>query len=152
VTQVAGRVGRTGQPGEVLLQTHQPEHPLLRVLIERGYPAFCEALLKERRDFALPPFAHLALLRAEARQEGEALDLLQQARRELPQAPGIEVLGPAPAGMARRAGYHRAQLLLRGSSRAALHRLLDEWIARIETLPAARRLRWSVDVDPADLF
>jgi len=152
VTQVAGRVGRAGQPGEVLLQTHQPEHPLLRVLIERGYPAFCEALLQERREFSLPPFAHLALLRAEAPHEGEALELLQQARREMPPAPGIEALGPAPAGMARRAGYHRAQLLLRGSSRAALHRLLDQWIARIEALPAARRLRWSVDVDPADLF
>jgi len=152
VTQVAGRVGRAGQPGEVLLQTHQPGHPLLRVLIERGYPAFCEALLKERRDFGLPPFAHLALLRAEAQREGEALELLRQARSAMPQAPGIEALGPAPAGMARRAGYHRAQLLLRGASRAALHRLLDEWIARIEALPAARRLRWSVDVDPADLF
>ncbi len=152
VTQVAGRVGRAGQPGEVLMQTHQPEHPMLRVLIERGYPAFCEALLKERRDFALPPFAYLALLRAEAQREGEAMELLQQARREMPQASGVEALGPAPAGMARRAGYHRAQLLLRGPSRAALHRLLDQWIPRIETLPAARRLRWSVDVDPADLF
>jgi len=152
VTQVAGRVGRTGQPGEVLLQTHQPEHPLLRVLIDRGYPAFCEALLQERRDFGLPPFAHLALLRAEAREEGEALAFLRQARDRMPQGSGIEALGPAPAGMARRAGYHRAQLLLRGTSRTALHRLLEQWIANIETLPAGRRLRWSVDVDPADLF
>jgi len=152
VTQVAGRVGRTGQPGEVLLQTHQPQHPLLRVLIGQGYAAFCEALLRERRDFGLPPFAHLALLRAEAQQESEALAFLKQVRQLMPEASGIEALGPAPAGMPRRAGYHRAQLLLRGSSRAALHRLLDQWIAIIETLPAGRRLRWSVDVDPADLF
>ena len=152
VTQVAGRVGRTGQPGEVLLQTHQPEHPLLRVLIQQGYPAFCEALLKERREFGLPPFGHLALLRAEAQQDGEALAFLKQARGRMPQHSAIEALGPAPAGMARRAGFHRAQLLLRGTSRAALHRLLDQLIADIETLPAGRRLRWSVDVDPADLF
>ncbi len=152
VTQVAGRVGRTGQPGEVLLQTHQPEHPLLRVLIQQGYPAFCEALLKERRDFGLPPFGHLALLRAEAQHDGEALAFLMQVRGLMPQSSGIEALGPAPAGMARRAGFHRAQLLLRGTSRAGLHRLLDQLIADIETLPAGRRLRWSVDVDPADLF
>ncbi|WP_029921023.1 primosomal protein N' [Nevskia soli] len=152
VTQVAGRVGRKGQPGEVLLQTHQPEHPLLRILVQEGYPAFCEALLRERREFGLPPFGYLALLRAEARQEGEALAFLRQARELMPENSGVEALGPAPAGMARRAGYHRAQLLLRGASRSALHRLLERWLAAIETLPAAKRLRWSVDVDPADLF
>ncbi|MFI4979590.1 MAG: primosomal protein N', partial [Nevskiales bacterium] len=152
VTQVAGRVGRKGQPGEVLLQTHQPEHPLLRVLVQEGYPAFCEALLRERREFGLPPFGYLALLRAEAQREGEALAFLRQVRDLQPENSGIEALGPAPAGMARRAGYHRAQLLLRGASRAALHRLLEQWLAAIETLPAAKRLRWSVDVDPADLF
>jgi primosomal protein N' (replication factor Y) len=152
ITQVAGRVGRSGRPGEVLLQTHQPQHPLLRVLIEQGYPAYCAALLQERRDFGLPPFAYLALLRAEAQQESEALAFLQQVRRQMPEAEGIEALGPVAAGMPRRAGYHRAQLLLRSPSRAALHQLLGQWIARIETLPAARRLRWSVDVDPADLF
>jgi primosomal protein N' (replication factor Y) len=152
VTQVAGRVGRAGQPGEVLLQTHQPQHPLLKELIEQGYPAFCEALLRERRDFALPPYAHLVLLRAEAREEGEALAFLRQARELLPPVSGLDVLGPAPAGMPRRAGYHRAQLLLRSPVRAALHRVLEQWIGAIETLPAGRRLRWSVDVDPADLF
>jgi primosomal protein N' (replication factor Y) len=152
VTQVAGRVGRAGQPGEVILQTHQPQHPLLRVLIGQGYPAFCDALLKERRDFGLPPFGHLALLRAEAPAEGEAMHFLQAARRELPPAEGVDALGPAPATMQKRAGHHRAQLLLRATSRAALHRLLDQWIARLEALPASRRLRWSIDVDPGDLF
>ena len=152
LTQVAGRVGRAGQPGEVLLQTHQPEHPLLRVLIERGYPAFCEAVLKERRDFHLPPFAYLALLRAEAKSEGEAMTFLQQARQQLPPQERVEALGPAPAMMPRRAGYHRAQLLLRSASRAALHRALDRWIATLEAMPAGRRVRWSVDVDPVDLM
>ncbi|MDR3419551.1 MAG: primosomal protein N' [Nevskia sp.] len=152
LTQVAGRVGRAGQPGEVLLQTHQPQHPMLRVLIERGYPAFAEALLRERRDFGLPPFAHLALLRAEAPQEGEAMHFLQEARQALPEATGVEALGPAPAGMQRRAGHFRAQLMLRSTSRAALHRALDSWITRLEALPAGRRLRWSIDVDPGDLF
>ena len=157
VTQVAGRVGRAGPrgsqlAGEVILQTHQPQHPMLRVLVEHGYGAFTEALLAERRAFGLPPFSHLALLRAEAPEEGEAMHFLNTARRELPQTEGIDALGPAPATMQKRAGHHRAQLLLRAVSRAALHRLLDEWIARLEALPASRRLRWSIDVDPGDLF
>ena len=149
VTQVSGRVGRAGQPGEVLLQTHQPQHPLLRVLIEQGYERFAEAILAERRDFGLPPYAHLALLRAEAQKEGMALDWLAQARALLPRVEGVEALGPATPGMARRAGYHRAQLLVRGRSRSALHRVLAGWM---EALPASRKLRWSLDVDPGDLF
>ena len=81
VTQVAGRVGRGGEPGEVILQTHHPEHPLLKLLVERGYPAFAEALMAERRQFLLPPFANLALLRVEAKTEGEVMAFL---RKRLP--------------------------------------------------------------------
>jgi len=152
VTQVAGRVGRAGQAGEVLLQTHQADHPLLRLLVEQGYPAFSAALLEERRHYGLPPYAHLALLRAEARHEGAALAFLHAARAALPQDKDVEALGPAPAGMARRAGYHRAQLLLRSRSRARLQRLLAGWATALEELPGAHRVRWSLDVDPADLF
>jgi len=152
LTQVAGRVGRAGRPGQVLLQTAHPEHPLLRLLVDCGYPKFCEALLRERREHSLPPFAHLALLRAQAIDERAALDFLRQARASLPALPDVEVLGPAPATMRRRAGVHRAQLLLRSPSRAALHRVLDGWIAQAEPVNAAHGVRWSVDVDPADLF
>jgi primosomal protein N' (replication factor Y) len=154
LTQVAGRVGRAGQPGEVLLQTHQPQHPLLRILIERGYDALTGALQDERRRAGLPPYAHLALLRAEAPQEGIALDFLQQARAGLiaGNAAGVDALGPAPAGMQRRAGLFRAQLLLRSSSRASLHRCLQGWLPEVEALPSPRTLRWSLDVDPIDLF
>jgi primosomal protein N' (replication factor Y) len=152
VTQVAGRVGRAGQPGEVLLQTHQREHPLLRLLVEQGYPAFSAALLAERRQFGLPPYAHLALLRAEARSEGTALAFLHAARAALPADEEVQALGPAPAGMARRAGYHRAQLLLRSRARLRLQRLLAAWMPALEQLPGTHRVRWSLDVDPADLF
>jgi primosomal protein N' (replication factor Y) len=156
ITQVAGRVGRTGQPGEVLLQTHQPQHPLLRCLIESGYAAFCEALLAQRRAAGLPPYAHLVLLRAESRREGAALAYLRAARGVLAASGGIrqtvDLLGPAPASMERRAGRHRAQLLLRSGSRAALHRLLAAALPQLEALPSARGVRWSIDVDPADTF
>jgi primosomal protein N' (replication factor Y) len=157
IVQVAGRVGRAGQPGEVLLQTHQPQHPLLRLLIERGWPAFSDALLAQRRATGLPPYAHLALLRAESQREGEALAFLRETQRLLLAAIAagggrVELLGPAPAGMERRAGYFRAQLLLRSASRAALHRGIAAALPQIEALPAARRQRWSIDIDPADLF
>ena len=156
VTQVAGRVGRAGQPGEVILQTHQPDHPLLQRLVTQGYPALAEALLQERRDYRLPPFASLALLRAEAKREDTALAFLRMAKAVLPPARAgeamVEVLGPAPASMARRAGYQRAQLLLSSVSRAGLHQRLAAWMPELETIAAAKRVRWSLDIDPADLF
>ncbi len=152
VIQVAGRVGRANAPGEVLLQTHQPEHPLLRLLVEKGYAAFADTLMAERRQFGLPPFASLALLRVEAKTEGEVMRFLRELRGALPASPDVEVLGPAPATMARRAGFQRGQLLLKSASRAALHRTLGVWLAEIEALGQKTRLRWSLDVDPADLF
>ncbi len=152
LTQVAGRVGRAGQPGQVLLQTQHPDHPLLLQLVNEGYPAFCEALLRERRAHGLPPFSHLALLRAQAVDEPAALEFLRHARTALPASAEVEVLGPAPATMRRRGGVHRAQLLLRSASRAALHRVIGGWIAQAEPMNAAHGVRWSVDIDPADLF
>jgi len=153
ITQVAGRVGRAGQPGEVLLQTHQPEHPALQLLARHGYAAFADAQLRERRDFELPPYAALALLRVEARREETALAFLRAARALLPpsNADAVQVLGPAPATMARRAGYQHAQLLLKCRSRAQLHKLIASWLPQLEARPDARRLRWSIDIDPIDL-
>lgn len=152
VTQVAGRVGRSGEPGEVILQTHHPEHPLLKLLVERGYPAFAEALIAERRQFLLPPFANLALLRVEAKTDGDVMAFLRRAKSLLPPSSSIEALGPAPATMARRAGFQRGQLLLKSASRAALHRGLEGWLPEIEALGQQTRQRWSLDVDPGDLF
>ena len=151
VTQVAGRAGRGERPGEVLLQTHQPEHPMLRTLVERGYGALCEALLAERQMGSLPPFAHLALLRAEAPQLGNALQFLQDAAAGLDRQ-AVQVMGPIPAPMERVAGRSRAQLLLRSDSRSRLQGALTGWAAQLAELPSARRVRWSLDVDPVDLF
>lgn len=157
VTQVAGRAGRApggaAPPAEVLLQTHEPEHPALRQLVDGGYPALVERLLPEREAAGLPPYAHLALLRAEATDPDLALRFLAAVRELLaPHADGVSLSDPVPAPMERRGGYTRAQLLLQSASRAALQKLLAASVPRIDELPAARRLRWSIDVDPADLF
>ncbi len=152
VTQVAGRVGRGTAPGEVILQTHQPLHPQLLQLVHDGYAAMARTMLEERRAHALPPFTHLVLLRAEAPDAGTALEFLQRAATALGNANGIDLLGPIPAVMERRAGRHRAQLLIRGPSRTALHSFLAAGMEKISALRAPRTLRWSVDVDPADLY
>ena len=151
VTQVAGRAGRAGQAGEVWLQTHEPDHPLLQTLARHGYRALYEALLVERRDTGLPPYSHLALLRAEAREPALALRFLQRVQTLVPAAE-VTVFAPVPSGMERRAGYTRAQLLLQSASRAALHRALAGVVPQLDALPDARKLRWSVDVDPYDLM
>jgi primosomal protein N' (replication factor Y) (superfamily II helicase) len=154
ITQVAGRAGRASRPGEVYIQTHQPQHPLLNQLIRAGYRAFAEAALEERREAGYPPYGHLALLRAESVQPAAAMQFLEEAaalaRATLPKA--LELWGPVPAPMERRAGRVRAQLLLQSDTRKPLHALLREWVPQLDRLPAARRARWSLDVDPQDLM
>jgi primosomal protein N' (replication factor Y) len=153
IVQVAGRAGRAAQPGEVLIQTEYPEHPLLRCLVEQGYSAFAAAALQERAAAHWPPFTRLALLRAEANRPEGAHQFLELARRSAERhAHGVRILGPAPAPMVRRAGMHRAQLLLQSNTHAPLQKLLAILLPELETLPAAKRVRWSVDVDPAELF
>ncbi|UUY09093.1 primosomal protein N' [Pseudomonas sp. J452] len=158
IVQVAGRAGRAEEPGKVIIQSHLADHPLLVQLTEQGYPAFAEQALSERRGAGLPPFAHLALLRAEAHKPGQAEGFLDEAcsyaeqlQQEL-RLPAIELLGPVPAPMERRAGRHRAQLLLQSSSRVPLHKLLAAWLPILEAMPGGRAVRWSLDVDPIDLF
>ena len=151
--QVAGRAGRGDRTGRVLLQTHHPEHPLLRVLVLEGYRKFCAEALAERRGARLPPFASLALVRAEALQRDAPQSFLRDAGAcaGARPHPGVSVLGPVPSPMERRAGRYRAQLLVDATSRAALQRFLPGWIAELESLPSARKVRWSVDVDPQEM-
>ena len=151
--QVAGRAGRGDQTGRVLLQTHNPEHPLLRVLVLQGYRQFCAQALEERRSTCLPPFASLALVRAEAQQRDAPQSFLRDAEACASARPhrGVSVLGPVPSPMERRAGRYRAQLLVDAASRAALQRFLPGWIAELEALSSARKVRWSVDVDPQEM-
>ncbi len=151
--QVAGRAGRADKPGEVLLQTHHPGHPLLATLLAGGYGAFAQAELVQREDAGFPPFAHIALLRAEAKQADVAGAFLQIAKRALREVDAdIELSGPLPAPMPRRAGYQRAQLLLSSTERRTLHAALDAALPAIHAAPEARKVRWSLDVDPIDLY
>ncbi|MDH5784358.1 MAG: primosomal protein N' [Chromatiales bacterium] len=154
IVQVAGRAGRASRPGEVVIQTHVPDHPLLKLLVERDYAHFARATLEERRGAELPPFSHLALLRAEAVDREAPLLFLEAARTLAEQLghKGVWLLGPIPAPMERRAGRSRAQLLLQTTERKALHHLLAQWVVALEALKAGRKVRWSLDVDPIELY
>jgi primosomal protein N' (replication factor Y) len=152
IIQVAGRAGRVEKPGEVLLQTHAPEHPHLQILIHQGYRAFIEQLLQERKLANWPPFSHLALLRAEAVNAENPLNFLKLARQAAEKIwpKSIQILGPIPAPMERKAGKFRVHLLLQSKDRQSLQERLPEFIARVETLSSKPKVRWSVDVDPLE--
>ena len=152
VTQVAGRAGRALKPGTVWLQTHQPDHPLLRCLMRNGYAVAAQILLAERREAELPPYMHMALLRAEAPLQARVDAFLQQAFALAATPQGVTLLGPMPAPMPRRAGRFRGQLLLSAGDRGALQTFLATWLAHMRDGAEARRVRWSIDVDPIDLY
>lgn len=154
IVQVAGRAGRAERPGEVLIQTHHPDHPLLTHLVSEGYASFAAAALDERRALGLPPYAALALLRAEAPAADAPREFLEDAKTRLAPACGRQValLGPVPAPMERRAGRYRWQLLLQASRRQALQTALAAALPELAALKAARRVRWSLDVDPVEML
>lgn len=151
VVQVAGRAGRAERPGTVILQTHDPAHPLLSVLLDGGYRALAAQLLKDRRAASLPPFAHFALLRAEARTP-DALDAFLRAAMTRIDAGSVLAHGPLAAPMPLRAGAHRGQILLEAAVRGELQALLPRWLDALRELPGTRAVRWSIDVDPVDLY
>jgi len=154
ITQVAGRAGRADKAGEVLIQTHHPDHPLLMLLCDKGYHAYAKESMAERQTAALPPYAHMALLRAEANYQQLPDEFLEQAMAAAQAfaVPGVELYGPLPSPMERRAGKYRAQLLIQCDHRGRLHQLLSQWVEGLAKLPTARKVRWNLDVDPIDLM
>jgi len=152
LAQVAGRAGRGDLAGEVIVATDFPGHAVFAALGDGGYAAFAQGLFAERRAAGLPPYAHLALLSAEAAQR-EDVDVFLAAAHAAGVAlarefDGVEVNPPVTATLARRADHERAQLLVQSRDRRALQAFLVRFRASIEALPA-RRVRVALDVDPA---
>lgn len=153
--QVAGRAGRASKPGEVILQTHHPEHSLLQSLLHQGYGRFAEYALQERKFAQLPPYTHLSLFRAESNNNENVEQFLRQVRDILESHPQFHdatpVLGPIPAPLARRAGKYRWQLLFQAPNRTVMQSMLRGAKAAIELLPLAKKVRWTLDIEPQDL-
>ncbi len=152
--QVSGRAGRAGKQGDVFLQTHHPEHPLLMTLLEKGYDAFTKEALEERQIVMLPPYTSHILIRSEDHNNQEAPQFLQNLRQYIEQHaerdPQLWILGPSPAIQAKRGGRFRWQLLLQHPSRLYLQRFMARLIPEIQTYPESRKVKWNIDVDPTD--
>jgi primosomal protein N' (replication factor Y) (superfamily II helicase) len=158
ITQVAGRAGREARPGEVMIQTQFPEHPLLQRLIAEGYESFAASALAERREAGWPPYSRLALLRAEAKDSAGLDSFLRAAaasghalNESAAKDSAVKILGPAAALIARRADHFRAHLLIETAVRSSLQRFLARWLPQVEALAGPKGLRWSIDVDPLEV-
>ena len=152
--QVAGRAGREKLKGQVMIQTAFASHPFWHQLLRGGYERVAASALVEREKAAWPPFSRLALLRAAATRRQDTHDFLEalRAKASTINADGVRILGPVSAPMERLAGRYRAQLLFQSRNRQPLHRMLQSLREDLETSASARRVRWSIDVDPIELF
>jgi len=151
LVQVSGRAGRAERPGEVLIQTDFPAHPLYAAVARHDFDRFAGDALEDRRVAGFPPFSFLALLRAESKKAGEATEFLAAAARiARGLGPGVEVFDPVPAPLERKAGFERAQLLVRAPTRALLQPFLSAWRSALLG-SGERRVRWSLDVDPQEV-
>ena len=149
--QVSGRAGRASRAGKVLIQTHEPEHPLLQAVITGQYAPVSELLMVERRATELPPFSYAALLRADAIKKDALESYLQSARQQfhdLNPDTRVQIFGPMPAGLAKRAGRYRAQLVLMCAQRAELHQAVAPWIAALHAGKKPGNVHFSLDIDP----
>jgi len=156
LVQVAGRAGRADKPGEVLIQTAFPDHPLFRALQTHDFEGWAASQLAERRMAGFPPFVFQAMLRAEGKNEAEVYAFLNHARTaavelsDSTETPGsVEILGVVPAALPRRANHLRAQLLIQASTRKGLQQFLRVWQPLLDALPA-QKLRCSLDIDPLE--
>ena len=151
ITQVVGRVGRSDTPGLALIQTHHPNHPLIDTLLNAGYESFSQQLLELRKTAQLPPYWHMASVRAESKRAEIAVEFLSKVKSiAIAHENGqyIQTLGPIADKIEKINDRHRFQLHIKSATRSPLHSVLKQLVVQISDLPIAKRTKWSVDVDP----
>lgn len=149
--QVAGRAGRADRPGEAFLQTHQPEHPVIRAILGGDEEAFWRAEAAERRSAGVPPYGRFVGVILSSPDVAAVFDVgAELARRDGPlRAIGAQVFGPAPAPVARVRGRHRVRLLVKAAKGAPVQAAVAEWVGQVK-LPNSVRL--TVDIDPQSFY
>ncbi len=152
ILQVGGRSGRESKKGKVIIQTQFADQPILKTLLDEGYDAFASLILTERKQNQLPPFNFHCLIRAESTRKQRAMNFLDDLARQPKPHRNVDLLGPVPANMEKRGGRYRAHLLVSSHSRSALHQVIAETIKCAQASQLAKQVRWSVDVDPSELF
>lgn len=152
IIQVAGRAGRGEHKGSVYLQSLRPDHPMLTTLIEQDYRAVAKQMLTERKVAMLPPYRYAVLVRVESKDRDYSQQFLMEAAQGLSAiaADIIEIWGPIPAPMERKAGRYRAHMVILSTDRAKLHFYLRQWWQQVVHLPRQHQLRLSIDVDPQE--
>lgn len=153
LVQVSGRAGRSTKKGKVLLQTYLPEHPLLNLLLAKGYSAFSEEALKIRKECAFPPYTFMLLIRARANNMGMTQNFLQDVKSIIDKdnIQNMTLYGPIPALMERKAGMYQSQLIIFTQHRNSIQKNLANWTQAIMERPLAKRVRWDIEVDPLEM-
>nr|WP_174507279.1 primosomal protein N' [Acinetobacter sp. Marseille-Q1620] len=152
IIQVAGRAGRGEHKGDVYLQTLKPDHPLLNTLINNDYRAFAKQTLKDRQLALLPPCRYAVLIRAESKSQDENLSFLQQMNENLREVSGdlIDIWGPIPAPMERKAGRYQSHVVLLSLDRAKMHYYIRTWWQNLlHAKPSNMKI--TIDIDPQEL-
>lgn len=157
ITQTAGRAGRASLPGTAYIQTYQADHPVITTLTQQGYDTFADMELQQRQIGLLPPFGHMAMFLVQSKHEQAAYGLLSWLQHQMSNpilasvSKDLQHFGPMPAAMARRANQFRVQLQLQHPTRAHLQNLCRHLCLLLEQHPDAKKLRWSLDIDPQDM-
>ena len=146
LSQVTGRAGRTGKKSLGLLQTFQPDHPVMQAIVSGDADAFYEREIAEREKSGLPPFGRLAGIIVSAATRAEAEAHARALRRSAPAAGDIHVLGPAEAPLALLAGRHRFRLLVQGERRSDMQAFIRAMLAAGPKVSGSVRV--AVDIDP----
>ena len=151
LTQVSGRAGRAELPGQVLIQTRSPDHPLIKHAATTPYLALARTLLDQRRALGLPPHGALGVIRADAKRERDAIEFLNQIRELLADDAICRLIGPMPALMTRRAGLFRYHIVVQSQSRKMVHQTLKKAINVGSNLKIGRKISWFVEIDPTEI-
>ena len=153
IIQVSGRSGRSEKVGKVLLQTYQPQHPLLQRLLTDGYEAFSKEALDIRYNCALPPYTYMTIIRARAHQKDLTHNFLQDVKQmvNVTNSVSFNIFGPIPARLERKAGMFHSQLVVIATDRKRLQQHIKNWASEIQQRPLAKRVRWDIEVDPLEM-
>lgn len=150
--QVSGRAGRSGDQGEVVIQTRYPDHPMFHYVLSNRYTQFASSILKQRMSAMMPPFSHQALLCANAKNKQNAEDFLREVAGLLKSVKldSVEIWGPVTNTIEKKADYYYFNLYLQSNDRKALHQMLATFNRHIDTIQLKNKVRWYLDVDPID--
>ena len=150
--QVSGRAGRSEHKGEVAIQTRYPNHPIFEYVRQAHYTQYASTLLKERQQTQLPPFSHQAMICANAKNKTQAETFLNEVAQLLRSIdlPSVEIWGPVPGVIEKKADYYYFNLYLQSADRQALHQMLNTMFQHVENIKINSAVRWFLDVDPVE--